>query len=1058
MSGADAKSVRVIGAYFTGIARSQALGVRAARTARRNALVGLLNSAAAAHGHDTVRAAVSRHPEYPGIGLYARRQMQGRLPPTDAVPEHGRVGIIGPGREGRPQSEDGGSGARPHAPRSVLSSDGFAFVRPVGGEDPGAAEVFRPAGTWEEFAQRLRNPEALAGQVGTPLWEFLARTLAPPEPAADPAGAARLVSSYARDLLARIEAAANAPALGAIRTAFDGTLGLRIKGPGNIRHFHVTLARTLLHGILASWLLRPERRPGEPFDWRGGVRNLGIPVLEAIFRQLCDGNRPLRPLDLAQPLDWAAAALDRADGWNPDDPDEAAAGIAPFTETLHGHLVPNRDGRPFRPSTPPGTGPHMAERVDSALRGDLDMPAGLADGQVHVLDPCCGSGALLAEALRRAASAPGTPGTAIRRIWGFEIDPAAHVLAHLRLRLTLRALGMPPAGTGEGQVRVFLANALTGWDARREPHLPFIRELEDERAQAERVKREAPILAVLGHPPATGLPGMAADEEPSLARAYVPEGERRRSGTFVRFLRIAERRITETTGRGVVCIVSDGSWLGDGSLTDMRGHLLRSFDSVRIDRIGDGRGEGGAGDGTGRDAPTATGGTPSHGAVIATLVRKDSHAPAGTIGFRSVGGPGADSEPPYRHLPPLPAFGLPFLPVATSERWFDWPTLPDLFPVFFTGMTVARRAFLLDTDLDRLRARVSEYLDPTLDHDEIARRHPAIMRRGRRFDGRAVREKLVARGAEREDGFVLHTHRPFDNRWLYWEADGLLTDPRPDYRSHAFEGNLWIEAREGDPTRRFSRGTFVRFLADGFGDGASSFFPARLRQGGGGLRPNLSLAARDYLDRLELGIDDLFHFVLATLHDPDWRTANADGLRSEWPRIPLPGWPDGTGGAAASLMLTAARGRQLVGLMDPDAPVYGITGGSLLPGVEDIAVAERIGGDGPLAGNELAVDAGWGYAGANGNVLPGRGRAVRRTGADGADILDIHLNARALWRNVPADVWDYELGGHKVLRAWLTHRERRILGRPLTPRELRHFTDTARRIAAILHPDRFSAP
>ena len=1056
MRSADAKSVRAVGAYFVGVAKAHALGARAARTACRNALVGLLNSVAAAHGHDAIRAAVSRHPEYPGIGLYGRRQIQGRLPPRNILPEHGWVGIAGPGDEGSPRSENDGSGVPPPAPRPVLSSDGFAVVRPGGGGGP-AAEIFRPAGSREEFAQRLRDPAALAEQIGVPLWEFLARALARPAPAADPAGAARLVSSHARDLHARIAAASDAPELGAVQAAFDGTLGLRIRGPENMGRFHAVLARTLLHGLLAAWLLRPARRSGEPFDWRRGIRDLGVPVLEAIVRQLCDGNRPLRPLDLAQPLDWAAATLDRADCWDPEDPDEAAEGIIPLADTLHRHLVPDWDELRFPSSTPPGAVPHMAERMDSALREDLDMPGGLADEQAHVLDPCCGSGTLLAEILRRASSAPGTPGTAIRRLWGFEIDPAAYVLAHLRLRLTLRALGGSPSESGEGQVRVFLTNALTGWNTRREHHLPFIGELEHERARAEQVKREAPILAILGHPPADGLPGMEADEEPLLDRAYMPTGKRRRNATFARFLRVAERRITEATGRGIVCLISDDAWLGDDFAADMRGHLLRSFDSVRIDRLGAGPRPGDSGDDTERADPSPTNGMPS-GTVIATLVRKENHAPAEMIGFGLVGGPEGDSETSDRELPLLPAFGLPFLPVSASERWFDWPTLPDLFPVFFRGMTVARRAFLLDTDLDRLRARISEYLDPALDHDEIARRHPSIMTSTKHFDARAVRETLVARGAEREDGFVLHTHRPFDNRWLYWEADGLLTDPRPDYRSHAFEGNLWLEAREGDSARRFSRGTLVRFLSDSFGDGASSFFPARLRQGGGGLRPNLSLPARRYLDRLELGIEDLFHFALATLHDPDWRTANAAALRSEWPRIPLPGWPDGGGGGVAGLMRTAARGRELVGLMDPDTPVYGVTGGSLAPSIAAIAVAARANGDGPLAGDELAIDAGWGYPGANGNVLPGRGRAVRRTGTDGADILDIHLNDRALWRNVPADVWDYELGGRKVLRTWLAGRERRIIGRPLTPRELRHFTDTARRIAAILHPDRFSVP
>ena len=62
----------------------------------------------------------------------------------------------------------------------------------------------------------------------------------------------------------------------------------------------------------------------------------------------------------------------------------------------------------------------------------------------------------------------------------------------------------------------------------------------------------------------------------------------------------------------------------------------------------------------------------------------------------------------------------------------------------------------------------------------------------------------------------------------------------------------------------------------------------------------------------------------------------------------------------------------------------------------------------------------------------------------------LHLNDRAYWRNVPAAVWRYKLGGYQVLKKWLSYRERNILGRPLRPEEVQHFTDTARRIAAIL--------
>ena len=75
---------------------------------------------------------------------------------------------------------------------------------------------------------------------------------------------------------------------------------------------------------------------------------------------------------------------------------------------------------------------------------------------------------------------------------------------------------------------------------------------------------------------------------------------------------------------------------------------------------------------------------------------------------------------------------------------------------------------------------------------------------------------------------------------------------------------------------------------------------------------------------------------------------------------------------------------------------------------------------------------------------------VVSNGTLGSTTFDIYLNRRASWRNVPAAVWRYKLGGYQVLKKWLSYRERDILARPLGPEEVQHFTDTARRITAIL--------
>ena len=291
-----------------------------------------------------------------------------------------------------------------------------------------------------------------------------------------------------------------------------------------------------------------------------------------------------------------------------------------------------------------------------------------------------------------------------------------------------------------------------------------------------------------------------------------------------------------------------------------------------------------------------------------------------------------------------------------------------------------------------------------MSHEEIGRRYPAAIKTTARFDAKAVRGTLIRRGGPDERGFLRYAYRPFDNRWLYWEADTkLLDEKRADYRPHVFDGNPWIEAREREAKEAFSRGTLVQHLADNFGNGLSNFFPLWLSDDGfavgatTGRRPNVSSAAQRYLRRVGATVEDLFHHVLAVLQDPVYREANAGALRIEWPRIPLPAWSDGTAGtagttpasaeettkmrttagAAPMLAESAARGRELVRLLDPDTPVPGVTVGALRPEIAVIAVPSTVDGRNMTA-DDFAIAAGWGHFGRGDAVMPGQGRTVER--------------------------------------------------------------------------------
>ena len=751
---------------------------------------------------------------------------------------------------------------------------------------------------------------------------------------------------------------------------------------------------------------------------------------------------------------------------------------------------------------------YMVARVDRALKDDLGIEDGLAAENVYVLDPCCGTGAYLAETLKRIAANLQGKGlgdllgaqvkkAATERVFGFEIMPAPFVVAHLQVGLTMQALDAAFADNSDERAGVFLTNALTGWEPTRQKPLPFL-ELEQERERAERVKRDTPVLVILGNPPYNGYAGMAVDEERELSEAYritnqvkKPEGQGL-NDLYVRFFRMAERRIAEKTGRGVVCFISNYSWLDGLSFTGMRERFLESFDAIRIDNLNGDKYKTGKTTPDGKPDPSIFS-IPSDpvgiqvGTAIATLVRKADHTPVESVGFRHLWGQAklselsesADEESAalYDTIEPSLPLGLPFAEVAVNRGWSDWPSLHELFPKSFPGVKTSRDSFLIDVDLHLLRKRVTDYFNPNLSHEGIATLHHSVMDSTGIYDARAIRTALLKRGGPFETGFARHAYRPFDTRWLYWESDSKLLDrPRPDYQSNVVEGNLQLGANKREIDNEFSHGTLIRDLGNWkLGNWGIHFFPAWLRNeqaagqqsmldnGEEQRRPNLSAKAQAYLDRLGLGVEDLFHHVLAVLHDPAYREANAGALRMEWPRIPLPGWPDGAiPEAADELRTSAARGRELAALLDPDTPVPGVTSGTLRSQLAAIALPSTADGHN-MAGEDFALNAGWGHFGTGDAVMPGIGRSVARdynpterkalgNAADalGDSTLDIHLNGNARWNDVPAAVWNYKLGGYQVLKKWLSYREHKVLGRNMHPEEVRHFTDTARRIAAIL--------
>ena len=1061
MASETTRFTQAVEAYFAGLQMIRASGGATDERSLYTPLANLLNAVGSSLRPKVfcVQELADQGVGHPDFGLYTTQQVQKGKPKSGQKPERGVIEV-------KPVAADAWLTAKSdqvasywQGYRQVLVTNARDFVL-IGEDGAGHSvrlESFQLADSAAQFDAKLEHPRAFANEIGTGLVEYLTRVLSHAASLAEPKDVAWLLASYARDGLARVEHAGDATSLTTLRLALEESLGVKFEADQGTAFFRSTLVQTLFYGVFSAWVLwsRQTPPPTGAFNWHDAVYLLRAPVLRALFQQISDPGK-LQPLGLVEVLDWTAAALNRV---------QRDAFFAKFGE---GEAVPyfyEPFLQAFDPDlrkqlgvwyTPTEVVRYMVARVDKALKDDLGIPDGLAGENVYVLDPCCGTGAYLAEVLRRIAANLQGKGlgalvgaqvkkAATERVFGFEIMPAPFVVAHLQVGLTMQELDAPLSEDINERAGVFLTNALTGWEPTVQKPLPFP-ELEEERERAEHVKQDTPVLVILGNPPYNGFAGMAVDQEAKLSAAYKttkqvqkPKGQGL-NDLYVRFFRMAERRITEKTGQGVVCFISNYSWLDGLSFTGMRERYLEAFDAIRIDCLNGDRFK------TGKTTPQ---GTPdpsifsTHedpvgiqvGTAIATMVRKANHAPAKSVAFRHLWGQSkhdelvatseSQTEDLYAGVAPLMSLGLPFADLAVSDDWQDWPALPDLFPTSFPGVKTNRDSFLVDVDLDRLKQRVDEYFNPVFSSNEIARRYPIAMKSSSGFavpDARALRDALLKRGGPADDGFVRHAYRPFDTRWLYWEAGhGLLGSPVPDYKPQVFEGNSWLVLqRAARPD--LSAPLLIRQIGD-INQMNSSVYcvPAWLHDDGFDIsdrngtrrRPNLSSAAQHYLAQSGCQIDDLFYHTLAVLHDPKYHEQNGDALRMDWPRIPLPGWPDGfADGAADTLAESAARGRKLAALLDSDTPVDSVTTGTLRPELATIAVPTTKDGSN-MTGDDFAVTAGWGHFGTRGAVMPGQGRIVERgCTADeqtaladavptrGNTTFDVYLNDQAYWSNM----------------------------------------------------------
>ena len=560
----------------------------------------------------------------------------------------------------------------------------------------------------------------------------------------EPKDLAWFLASYARDALERVEAKKELPGLASIKSALEEALGMKFDADKGEHFFRSTLVQTLFYGVFSSWVLWARQTPAPTgrFEWREAVWHLNVPFVSALYQQLA-APKQLQPLGLVELLDWTEATLNRIDNKQEflqrfNDADAVQFFYEPFLEAFD-PVLRKELGVWYTPSEVVA---YMVARVDKALKEDLGVADGLASDNVYVLDPCCGTGAYVAAVLRRIDRTLADKG--LRRPQGPDGQEGG---AGARAGLRDHAGAVHRRAPAGGQRAA---------GARRQPHggprarqrLPHQRahRLGADRHQAAAVPR-AGGGAQEGREAQAGGADPGDPRQSSVQRLCRVTGEerdlssyRRRSvrkpegqglnDLYVRFFRMAERRIVDKTGRGIVCFISNYSWLDGLSFTGMRERYLEAFDAIRIDCLNGDKYKTGKTTPDGKPDPSIF--STEHnregiqvGTAIATLVRESEHTPASTVrlppsvGHGETTGPRIERRSPSRRTCTSRSFRHLNLGCPSSLRQLAMAILsgrssPELLPVSFPGVKTSRDDFLVGIDREELERRLDDYFDPKI--------------------------------------------------------------------------------------------------------------------------------------------------------------------------------------------------------------------------------------------------------------------------------------------------------------------------------------------------------
>jgi predicted helicase len=705
--------------------------------------------------------------------------------------------------------------------------------------------------------------------------------------------------------------------------------------------------------------------------------------------------------------------------------------------------------------TPEPVVSYIVRSLNHILKEYFNKTDGFGNESVTVLDPAAGTLTFLAEAAKLAVEEFTTKygdgakenfikEHIIKNFYAFELMMAPYAVGHLKMSFLLEELGY--SLQADDRFKLYLTNTLE-MEELAQTELPGMTSLSEESHLAGKVKKEQPILVILGNPPYYGKSKNPSEkyitintkngkERRKKIKTWIgnliedykfvdgkPLGEKNPKwlqNDYVKFIRFAQWKIN-MAGEGILGFITSHSYLDSPTFRGMRQSLMQSFDEIYLLDL---HGNSGKKEKCPDESKDENVFNIKQGVAIALFIKKKGQNKVYKVYHSDLWGLQKGKydwlnkhdikTTKWKSIHPKSKFYL-FIPrdEGPLKQYQTYPKITDIFPVNSVGIVTSRDGFVINADKEALKRRIRQFRDKNLP-DEIIRETFGLQDTSM-FNLREARENL-RKDDSWEDSITKILYRPFDSQWIFYH-EAVIERPRKEVMQHMMHENLGLvtvrQVAEGVFNHAFVSSSIIESRVTLSNKGIDFLFPLYLyidtnkpkkrKPLGSTLmlfepqasyaikKPNISESLLQSLSstyRKEPSTEEIFYYIYAVLYSNTYRTKYAEFLKIDFPRIPF----------TKDYKLfnkMAEYGKSLVDLhllksSGIDSPIV------------------KIQGKGDNKVEKLRYDE--------------KGRRV-------------YFNQSQYFEGIMGDAWQYQIGGYRVCDKWLKDRK----GRRLSLEDLKHY-------------------